>query len=99
LHDRQLVLTDDRLNTPFKTENKTIMQHTIDYTRQNAKQNEVLKAINWVRLYLKLLLPCKLVGKNVIIETNTFLYNQPSMIEWNFDFISVNKPNNKSLDE
>jgi len=52
----------------------------------------VLRNLNWVRLYLKVLLPIELVGVNGIKTTTIFLDNKQSLIKWNFKWIQVPKP-------
>ena len=74
------------------------MKFSLDYISDLENKDKVLKAINWVRLYLKILLPYELVGKESTNETHSFLHNEQSLITWKYKFPTISKPNKSSVD-
>ena len=46
------------------SQNKTIMEHALQYTEQINQNRNILKQINFVRLKKRIFLPCELVGNN-----------------------------------
>ena len=52
--------------------NKTLMQHAMDYIQQNDNEEGTLKQINFVHLKKKLCLPCEFVG--CMGKTNILLH-------------------------
>ena len=82
--------------TKWITKNKTIMDYAIQYS-SNLK---TVEAINHVRLFKKMILPCELIGFRGNDETREFreVY-EASSINWNVSFEYVKKPHKRLLEE
>ena len=46
------------------TSNRTMMEHTREYVKENQMKDQVLELLNHVRLHKQVFLPCELVGRS-----------------------------------
>ena len=85
LWERGLKLKEEENEQIVMSNNKTLMQHAIDYVHQTHKAIEALKHINFVRLKKNTWLPYELVGCTGIEQTSCYINKQEkSSLQWQF---------------
>ena len=67
---RNIQISNTDQQEVFKTKNKTMIDYVKIYIKEKEKKIEIIASLNYVRLYKKMILPCKLVG----IEENKKKY-------------------------
>ena len=79
--------------------NETIMDLVVKYVKTKELDSEVISALNYIRLYKKMCLPCELVGlKGRSKMKQHHCENEPSCLRWKTQFPSVPKPSKKSFE-
>jgi len=74
------------------TQNKTVMEYAIEYSKSNMNKIECLKLINHVRLYERVFLPCELLRDSGKEQTEAFRCNfKKSQIKWTFYHYSIDQ--------
>ena len=89
----------NRLNeNELSTKNKTIMDYAVDYVKR-VQRSGVIEAINHVRIYKKMILPCELVGFTGETETREFRnVLEESSVMWKVSFNIVLKPHKRIVE-
>ena len=81
------------------SKNKTIMDYAIEYVEQNELTMKYTEAINHVRIYKRMILPCELTGfyGDKVTKEAREIFETSSLI-WNIDFENVRKPHKKLIE-
>ena len=96
LRSRKLEIVNRINDTKSITMNKTIMDYAMDYS----KEIEIIEAINHVRIFKKMIIPCELVGFRGGKETKELReWSLVSSIKWNVEFEEVIKPHKRLVEE
>jgi len=96
LRSRNLEIINRINETKWITKNKTIMDYAIQYSNDLI----IVEAINHVRLYKKMILPCELVGFRGNCKTREYReVHEPSSMRWKVKFESVIKPHKRLIEE
>ena len=96
LRSRQLEIVNRINDINIITKNKTIM----DYAIEHSKEIKTIEAINHVKIFKKIMLPCELVGFRGGKETKELReWSVQSSIKWNVDFEEVIKPHKRLAEE
>jgi hypothetical protein len=100
LADRNLKIINCVNERENVSKNKTIMDHAICYVKEKKLPKSTIQAINHVRIYKKMILPCELVGFNgnqITKEARESL--ERSSVLWKIKFDEVKKPNTKLIEK
>jgi hypothetical protein len=100
LTKRDLMLHNCVNERSWVSKNKTIMDYAVEYVTERELTKKTLQAINHVRLYKRMLLPCELIGfhgDQVTKEARDTL--ERSSILWKIQFDEVRKPHKTLIDE
>ena len=96
LRSRNLELFNRINETKWISKNQTIMDYAIRYS----KSLKIVEAINHVRLYKRMILPCELVGFKGNCKTRELReVNESSSIRWKVKFECVRKPHKRLIEE
>ena len=96
LRSRQLEVINRVNETKWLTKNKTIMDFAVEYSNQL----NIVEAINHVRIYKKMILPCELLGFLGNKEMREMRHwEEPSSIRWKVGFEEVIKPHKRLVEE
>ena len=89
----------NRQNEPkWFTANKTIMDYAQQYIQQNQVNEMSIAAINQVRIFKRMYLPCELIGLNgKFLTKEARVEEEKSSILWMIEFEEVPKPSKKSF--
>ena len=81
------------------TANDAIIDYVLMHCNELKLSNKEIKAMNQVRVFKKMHLPCDLVGFCGKRKMKTFREGmEKSVIKWKVDFIKVSKPTKKRLE-
>ena len=80
----------------FITSNKTNIDYITQYVEEEKLSTKIIPSINYIRMYKKMYLPCKLIGMNGRSETREMISPlEKSCIEWSFEFPKILIPSKK----
>ena len=80
------------------TQNKTVMEYAIEYSKSNANEIECLKLINHVRLYKRVFLPCELLRDSEKEQMEAFRCDfKKSQIKWMFYHYRIDQPSKRAF--
>ena len=100
LSNRKLSICNRTNERKWITANNSIMDYAIKYVKEKELTCEVAEAINHVRMYKKMILPCELVGFRGDKETKEAReVFELSTILWKVKFDEVRKPHKRLIAE
>jgi len=100
LSSRGLKIVNRINERKWMSKNESIMDYAIKYVKAEELDYNVVEAINHVRIFKKMILPCELIGfrGDKVTKEAREVYERSAII-WNVKFEEIKKPHKRLIDE